>query len=131
MLGATPGCLGAFAVVAMYSHRTLSLGAAVAAMIATSGDESFVMLAMIPKMALVIFIILFVLGVLTGALTDFLLDPKKLGLAPRHHSLEVHEEAACECFPRRKILHQWRACSPPRGILSTVLAVFVLALVFE
>ena len=25
-LGATPGCLGAFAVVAMYSHRNLSLG---------------------------------------------------------------------------------------------------------
>ena len=48
-LGATPGCLGAFAVVAMYSHRVLSLGAVVAAMIATSGDEAFVMLAMIPR----------------------------------------------------------------------------------
>ena len=47
-LGATPGCLGAFAVVAMYSHRMLTVGAVVAAMIATSGDEAFVMLAMIP-----------------------------------------------------------------------------------
>ena len=32
----------------MYSHRVLSLGAVVTAMIATSGDEAFVMLAMIP-----------------------------------------------------------------------------------
>jgi hypothetical protein len=50
-LGATPGCLGAFAIVAMYSHRNLSIGAVVAAMIATAGDESFVMFAMIPNPA--------------------------------------------------------------------------------
>ena len=49
LLGATPGCMGAFAVVALYSHRTVSLGAVVAAMIATSGDEAFVMLAMVPQ----------------------------------------------------------------------------------
>ncbi len=38
-LGATPGCMGAFAVVALYSHRVVSLGAVVAAMIATSGAD--------------------------------------------------------------------------------------------
>jgi hypothetical protein len=48
ILGAVPGCLGAFAVVAMYSHRLLSPGALVAAMIATSGDEAFVMLTPFP-----------------------------------------------------------------------------------
>ena len=56
--------------VAMYSHRSLSLGAVVVAMIATSGDESFVMFAMIPKTALLLTSILFVLGVLSGALAD-------------------------------------------------------------
>ncbi len=45
IMGVTPGCLGAFIVVAMYSHRMVTLGAVVSAMIATSGDESFVMLA--------------------------------------------------------------------------------------
>jgi len=39
LLGATPGCLGAFTVISLYSHRVVSLGAVVAAMIATSGDE--------------------------------------------------------------------------------------------
>lgn len=43
VLGATPGCLGAFVVVALYMHRTVRLGAVVACMVATSGDESFVM----------------------------------------------------------------------------------------
>lgn len=52
LLGATPGCLGAFTVVAMYSHGAVSFGAVVAAMIVTSGDEAFVMLALIPKTAL-------------------------------------------------------------------------------
>jgi len=54
-LGATPGCLGAFAAVTLYSHRVFSMGALVAAMIATSGDEAFIMLSMIPKKALLIF----------------------------------------------------------------------------
>ena len=44
LLGATPGCLGAFTVVALYSHRVVTVGALVATMIATSGDEAFVML---------------------------------------------------------------------------------------
>jgi len=38
VLGVIPGCLGAFTVVSLYSHRTVSFGALVAAMIATSGD---------------------------------------------------------------------------------------------
>ena len=44
LLGATPGCMGAFAVVTLYTHRMVSLGALTACMIASSGDESFVML---------------------------------------------------------------------------------------
>ena len=47
-LGVIPGCLGAFAAVSLYSHRNLSFGALVAAMIATSGDEAFVMFSMFP-----------------------------------------------------------------------------------
>jgi len=72
VLGATPGCLGAFAVVAMYSHGSMSLGAVVAAMIATSGDESFVMLAMIPKQSLLMFGLLAMTAFVAGALTDLL-----------------------------------------------------------
>ena len=44
-LGATPGCLGAFMSVSLYVHGLLSFGALTGAMIATSGDEAFVMLA--------------------------------------------------------------------------------------
>jgi len=44
-LGSTPGCLGAFMNVSLYVHGVISFGAIVGGMIATSGDEAFVMLA--------------------------------------------------------------------------------------
>ncbi len=69
-LGATPGCVGAFASVSMYIHGAISFGAIVATMIATSGDESLIMLALFPETALLIFGILFVFGIGFGWLTD-------------------------------------------------------------
>ncbi len=127
-LGAVPGCLGAFAVVAMYSHRVLSVGAVVAAMIATSGDEAFVMLAMIPKQAVLLTGCLFVLGVAIGALADSLFGRRTTGQPACCEGFEVHAEERCDCFPRGRILRQWKDCSASRGILTVVLAVFALAL---
>ena len=129
MLGVSPCCLGAFAVVAMYSHGTLGLGAVVAAMIATSGDESFVMLAMIPKQSLLLFALLGVTAFVAGALTDVLAGKYAKVQFAICDDLELHDDAMCQCFPRGAILHQWRECSPARGILCGTLALFVVALV--
>jgi len=126
-LGATPGCLGAFAVVGMYSHGVLTFGAVVAAMIATSGDESFVMLAMIPKQALLLTGILFVIAVLAGALTDFIARRWITREALYCDGLQVHAQEHCQCFARGRLLRQWKECSAPRGILCAVLAVLLVA----
>jgi hypothetical protein len=69
-LGTTPGCLGAFMNVTMYIHGFLSFGAIVAGMIATSGDESYVMLAKFPMQAILLFGILFVIAIPLGWLSD-------------------------------------------------------------
>ncbi|MBN2505758.1 MAG: arsenic efflux protein [Verrucomicrobia bacterium] len=127
-LGATPGCLGAFAVVSLYMHGRLTHGAVIATMIATAGDESFVMLALIPREALVIFGILFVLGIAVGALSD-LVARRWMPLTSRPcDGLQVHDQAKCHCYPRGHILEQWKDCSPARGILATALALFMLGL---
>ena len=63
-MGILPGCLGAFIVVSLYAHRVLSFAALVAAMIATAGDEIFIMVAMIPGKTLVLLLILFVIAVI-------------------------------------------------------------------
>ena len=58
-LGATPGCLGAFTVISLYIHGFVSFGSVVGTMIATSGDEAFVMISLFPKKAFIIFAFLF------------------------------------------------------------------------
>jgi hypothetical protein len=125
-LGATPGCLGAFAVVSLYSHREVTLGAVVAAMIATSGDESFVMLSLIPKQAPIIFTILLVTGLAAGYLTDTLLAQKTTIHDGCTHEFKIHKPE-CRCFPWGNIREQWRNCSPARGILGLTLFLFLFA----
>ena len=68
--GATPGCLGAFMDVSFYVHGLLTFGAIVGGMIATSGDEAFVMLALFPGKALFLFTLLMVMGIIFGYLAD-------------------------------------------------------------
>ena len=92
LLGSVPGCMGGFATVSLYTHRMFSFGALVAMMIASSGDEAFVMLAMIPEQALIIFAILFVLAVFVGVITDRIYDR----LHARHCHKESHEECGAE-----------------------------------
>ena len=72
LLGAAPGCLGSFAGVSLYIHGMISFGALTGLMFATAGDEQFIMLAMFPKTALFMFGILFLLGIIVGYLTDYL-----------------------------------------------------------
>ena len=93
LLGSIPGCMGGFATVSLYTHRMFSFGALVAMMIASSGDEAFIMLAMIPQQALVLFAILFVIAVVVGILTDIL--GKRFNFAQLHECNKgyiVHEE---------------------------------------
>jgi hypothetical protein len=91
-LGATPGCLGAYTNVTLYEHGVLSLGALLAGMIATSGDEAFVMLSMFPGKFVMLTGILFVLGLVGGIAADKLLPKRLLKYnGPHCHELVVHE----------------------------------------
>ena len=86
-LGSIPGCMGGFASVSLYTHGLISFGALIAMMIASSGDEAFVMLAMFPGKSAWIFLILFVVAVAVGLLVD-LFRSKYEGC----HSMNVHDE---------------------------------------
>ena len=89
LLGSVPGCMGGFATVSLYTHGLLSFGALIAMMIASSGDEAFVMLAMIPDKALIIFVLLFVLAIAAGIITDL--------VHGRIHSRHCHKSDHTEC----------------------------------
>lgn len=118
-LGVIPGCMGGFASVSLYTHGIISFGALVAMMIASSGDEAFVMLAMFPGKSVWIFLILFVIAVAVGLLVDMF----------RHrfdgcHSMSVHQE---DITPRHEHSHK-RHFGWKRVIMAAGLLVFVFAL---
>ncbi|MBQ6305005.1 MAG: arsenic efflux protein [Bacteroidales bacterium] len=129
-LGIIPGCVGGFAAVSMYSHKLLSFGALIAMMIATSGDEAFVMLAMIPKNALILCAALFVVAVLVGWIVDLL---TKKGSKDTycdegfqlhdeyHHGNPVHEKST---------LRNLRHASAERIALLLGVVIFIIALAF-
>ena len=70
LLGAIPGCMDAFFIVSLYIHGIVGFGALTAEMLSTAGDEAYVMLALIPRTALVIFALCALLGVVGGFLAD-------------------------------------------------------------
>ncbi|HMA76060.1 MAG TPA: putative manganese transporter [Candidatus Krumholzibacteriaceae bacterium] len=130
LLGVIPGCLGAFAVVAMYSHGFISLGAVVAAMIATSGDEAFLMLTMIPSQALIISGLLFAIGIIAGALTDFSLGKRGISGKDEYCELELHEDyGTCCSFSAGRTTKVWKNCSLARAVLALLLVLIIAAVV--
>lgn len=126
-LGATPGCLGAFVVVSLYLHREVSLGALVVAMVATSGDESFVMLSMIPDQAPLVFILLFSVGLAAGYCTDLFFSDKVSSQAACPIEFDTHEEDICHCFPWGRLREQWGQSFLIRGVLAGALLLFLFA----
>lgn len=126
LLGAIPGCLGAFTAVALYSHGVVSFGAVVAAMVAASGDEAFVMLALIPRTAVALWGVLFALGVCAGFAVDFIAR-KRVVAWPRCEALVIHPEEKFGRLSLAEVVARWKDCSAARGILSTTLALFAAA----
>ncbi len=124
LLGAVPGCLGAFTVVALYSHRVVTLGAVVASMIATSGDEAFVMLALFPRTALWLTLGLAVLGFLVAPLVDRLAGSARLA-SESCARMAIHAEE-CRCFDVPALLRQWRRPTLSRILLSLALAGYLV-----
>ncbi len=90
LIGTVPGCIGGFTNVSLYIHGLISFGALAGAMVAVSGDEAFVMLAMIPKQAIILFAILFVLGIFSGWLIDIIVKRYKIPTCENCKEMVIH-----------------------------------------
>jgi hypothetical protein len=90
-LGATPGCFGSFMNVSLYMHGTISFGAVAGSMIATSGDEAFVMIAQLGWTAFFVFLVLFFLGIIGSFLADFMVKKLKLEVCVNCKLQKFHE----------------------------------------
>jgi hypothetical protein len=74
-----PGCGGAIVVMAAYSRGAVSFGSAVAALVATMGDASWVLLAHDPWLTVQLKALLLVVGAVTGWIVD------AVGIRPARH----------------------------------------------
>ncbi len=126
LVGTVPGCLGAFTDVTLYTHGMISFGTLAGAMIASSGDEAFVMLALFPGGALLLFGLLFAFGVLVALLVDRLAGQRfyKKGCCPE--GIVLHEEEVPR-DPSKFIRASFKECSLRRAALCLTLALFISA----
>lgn len=125
-LGATPGCLGAFMNVSFYVHGLLTFGAMVGGMIATSGDEAYVMLSLFPGKALLLFGILFVLGIGFARLTDLIVPFFKIIPCQECKLQEVHPDEKFALF--RPLVRSFSRGSFLRISLLFILVLFLIAI---
>jgi succinate dehydrogenase hydrophobic anchor subunit len=127
-LGATPGCLGAFMDVSLYVHGLISFGALTGAMIATSGDEAFVMLAKFPGTAMVLFGLLFVLGIPGAWVADKIV--KAIGYTPCESCIlqEYHPEMEGYQFSSKNLAENLRRISSARHSLLLIFGFFVIVI---
>lgn len=127
ILGIIPGCLGTFTAVSMYSHRLINFAALVTVMIASSGDEAFLMMAMIPDKFIIITMVLFGVAVLTGFFLNFI--PAVANFQPfgEHRKFHLHsEDDHCVCLEKKDLIDHLKHISVYRFI--SVLSVLVLLL---
>ena len=125
ILGAIPGCLGAFTAVTLFSHRIISFGAVVTAMIATSGDEAFLMLAMFPQKAVLLTVIIFIIGIIAGFIVDKIVPSKLFTTKFSHNEFPLHEKEKCDCIPRKNILSNFVKTSVPRILMISIISIFL------
>lgn len=124
LLGLLPGCLGGYAVVSLYTHRVVGFGSLLAAFIATIGDETFMMLSVMPITALYIMGGLFAGGILFGLLADRFF-PVKPEMKTVH--FEIHEEHCCHDEPKKtSIISNLRNPSFQRSLLIFGLLTFII-----
>ncbi len=120
ILGVIPGCMGTFTAVSLYTHKALSLGALVACLIATSGDESFVMLATMPVESLWLFGISSVIAFFVSIFVDKFLINKDF--TPKFD--DVHFDIHHEEIEKGK-LFAWKNFVPSKSRLKLI-GVFAL-----
>ncbi|MDR1672003.1 MAG: putative manganese transporter [Bacteroidales bacterium] len=86
-LGVLPGCLGSFAVVSLFTHNLFSFGALTACMIASFGDEAFVMFAVIPKTAFLLSAVIFAVSVVVGLVVNLFVRRFPTPFGSGHYAL--------------------------------------------
>src|SRR3989339_532472 len=131
-LGATPGCLGSYAVVSLYTHNILNFSALLTAMIATFGDEALIIFSQNPETALKLTILLLSIGLAAGAIIKFTPLGKMLSKPIRDFHFQIHHDhAECHIHSKSSLINNFKKISFQRAILLFGLLVFMFGLISD
>ena len=95
VMGVIPGCLGTYTVVSLYVHRVVNFPALMAALISTTGDESFFMFSLFPEKALYINLIIVGISIAVAVTLQLTMKNKFIGLKNKEMSFPIHENESC------------------------------------
>ena len=122
LLGVTPGCGGAILASGLYLKGRASYGTAVAALTATMGDASFVLLAVDPALGLAVHAMLLVVGTATGYAVDAAgWDPRRSVRERVPAAAAVLGGATVTRAPSSPLVDPVVADGPPRTITGGLL----------
>ncbi len=125
LLGLVPGCIGGFAAVSMYTHKLLNFGALVANMIASLGDESFVIFSMGPKTAIILNLSVFAIAIVAGLVINLLVKSAPTVPANENHMVIHQHESNQSVFSFSLLMNNIRNISFQRAILILGLLLFL------
>jgi len=128
LMGIIPGCLGVYIIVTLYVHRMINFAALITAMIATSGDEAFIIFVMVPSKAILLFLIMFCISVVSGVVLNLTSTGRSLLYLPVNHMKLHQHDPDCTCFEPSLIIPQLKKISFERAILLGAGIIFTILL---
>ncbi len=129
-LGLIPGCIGGFAAVSLFTHKLISFGALIAMMISSSGDEAFVILALIPWQGLIMFAILFAIAIISGIVVDkFIVKRPKGSFCPTHYQIHHGHDNSIPSIFKASSYSVMKHPSKKRLAILAGIAIFIAAII--
>jgi hypothetical protein len=128
LLGLIPGCIGGFAAVSMFTHNILNFGALIANMIASLGDESFVILSMGPLTALYLNAAVFAIAIVAGLLVNLFIKNPLIPVKSANHMIIHSHEMNKKEFTFSSIKNTLLNLSFQRAVLILGLMLFILGI---
>jgi hypothetical protein len=126
-LGIIPGCIGTYTAVSLYTHNVIGFGALIANLIATTGDEAFWMMSKMPDKALLIFVGLFALAVVSGYVANIFVSRHSNQCGQESHFVlhTTHDHHRHQSL-HGNIIENLRHISTHRLILLVSIIVFIV-----
>lgn len=129
-LGLIPGCIGGFAAVSLFTHKLISFGALIAMMISSSGDEAFVILALIPWQGLLLFAILFAIAIISGIVVDkFIVKRPHTDFCPTHYEIHHGHDSSIPSIFKASSYSVMKHPSKKRLAILAGIAIFIAAVI--